>query len=188
MTRVSTRELGTRPARVISWLNVISRFVRRWAGGVATKLPRPGSRGDQAVLGEPLHRVPRGHPADPELDAQLGVGRHALAGWQGEDPLAQRAARSAGSAAAGRRSRDTGVAGRRLARPGRRSVAGAAALVTHAGRLGAMDRRADRPGPRPQLGGHQVDLGRGRSCGPAGRARRGSARAAGRRRPRSRRR
>ena len=44
MARVSTRELGTRPARSISWVNVISRFARRWAGGSATKLPRPGSR------------------------------------------------------------------------------------------------------------------------------------------------
>jgi 3-methyl-2-oxobutanoate hydroxymethyltransferase len=44
MTRVSTRELGTRPARSISWVNVISRLARRWAGGSATKLPRPGSR------------------------------------------------------------------------------------------------------------------------------------------------
>ncbi len=44
MTRVSTRELGTRPARRISWLKVISRLARRCAGGSATKLPRPGLR------------------------------------------------------------------------------------------------------------------------------------------------
>ena len=44
ITRVSTRELGTRPARRISWLNVMSRLVRRWVGGAVTKLPRPGSR------------------------------------------------------------------------------------------------------------------------------------------------
>ena len=29
MTRVRKRELGTRPCRRISWLNVMSRFVRR---------------------------------------------------------------------------------------------------------------------------------------------------------------
>ena len=44
MTRSSTCELGTRPARRISWVNVISRLARRCAGGSTTKLPRPGFR------------------------------------------------------------------------------------------------------------------------------------------------
>ncbi len=44
MTRVNIRELGTRPARSISWENVIRRFARRYGGGSVTKLPRPGSR------------------------------------------------------------------------------------------------------------------------------------------------
>ena len=50
----------------------------------------PRFAGDQAVLGQPVHGVPGGHPADPELGAQLGVRRQPLAGPQGRDPLAQR--------------------------------------------------------------------------------------------------
>ena len=44
MARASTREFGMRPRRRISWVNVIRRLARRWAGGSATKLPRPGWR------------------------------------------------------------------------------------------------------------------------------------------------
>ena len=88
-TRVSSRELGTRPARRISWVNVISRFARRWAGGCRHEAAAARLAPDQAVLGQPLHGVPGGHPADAELGAQLGVRGQARAGPQGRDPLAQ---------------------------------------------------------------------------------------------------
>ena len=51
----------------------------------ATRLAR-----DEPVRGQSLHGVPCRHPADPELGAQLGVGRQALAGAEGRDPLAER--------------------------------------------------------------------------------------------------
>ena len=91
ISRASTREVGTRPRRSISCENVISRSARRWAGSSATKLPRPGIAHDQALVGEPLHRVACGHPADAELLAQRGVRRERVAGREAVDPLAQRA-------------------------------------------------------------------------------------------------
>ena len=64
---------------------------------------------DQAVLGEPLHGVARGHPADPELGAQLGVRRQPLAGAAGSRSARAAPARSGGTAA-GRPARSCGVA------------------------------------------------------------------------------
>ena len=46
---------------------------------------------DQALVGQALHRVACGHPADPELLAQRRVRRQRVARLQVVDPLAQRA-------------------------------------------------------------------------------------------------
>ena len=54
---------------------------------------------DQPVLREPLHGVAGRHPADPELGAQLRVGRQRVARPQGRDALAEGLLDLAGSAA-----------------------------------------------------------------------------------------
>ncbi len=145
MTRIRTRELGRRPARSISWLNVMRRLARRCAGGSATKLPASRLPPDQAILGEALHGVPRRHPADPELGAQLGVGRQPLAGPQRRDPLAQNPLDLAVLRLVGRsRSSRTGGRDRGSGVPLRR--------------LRAVDGRPDRSRPRPELGRHDLDL------------------------------
>ena len=137
---------GRGPARRISWVNVISRLARRWAGGSATKLPRPGLAPDQAVLGEPLHRVPGRHPADPELGAQLGVGRQPLAGPQRRRSARAAPARSGGSAAGSR----LGHGAPTGARPAAARSASAASAPWTAAPIA--------PGPRPELGRHELDL------------------------------
>ena len=70
-------------------MKVISRLARRWAGGWATKLPRPGSRRIRPSSARRCIALTGRHPAHAELGAQLGVGRQAFAGPEGRDPLAQ---------------------------------------------------------------------------------------------------
>ena len=114
---------------------------------------------DQPVLGEPLHRVAGGHPADPELLAQLGVGRQPLARSQRRDPFAERLLDLAVvRLVAGLDHRAT--SGRVRQRGPRRRRGG----------LGAVDRRADRAGPRPELGDDDLDLGRATSSGRGARS------------------
>ena len=43
-SRRTMRDVGTRPWRRISRENVIRELARRWVGGSATNVPRPGSR------------------------------------------------------------------------------------------------------------------------------------------------
>src|SRR5512141_847953 len=45
---------------------------------------------DEAAVGEALHRVPRGHPADRELPAQVGIRGQPLARAHRRDPRAER--------------------------------------------------------------------------------------------------
>ena len=52
-------------------------FARRFDGGTATKLPRPGLAVDEPLFGEPADGMAGRHPADPELAAEVGVGRAA---------------------------------------------------------------------------------------------------------------
>ena len=144
MTRVSTRELGTRPSRSISWVKVMSRFARRWAGGSATKLPRPGSRAIRPSSASRCMAFRAVIRLTPNSIAQLRVRRQPFARVQPRDPLAQGVLDLAvlGLVA--------GLGHRRADRPSAVAVAVAA--------LGAVDRRADRPGPRPEFGRHDLDL------------------------------
>ena len=73
------REVGTRPWRRISCEKVMRKLARRCMGGSATKVPRPGIAPHQALLGQLRHGVARGHAADPELGAEVGVGGQPLA-------------------------------------------------------------------------------------------------------------
>ncbi len=127
---------------------------------------------DQPLVGEPLHRVAGGHPADPELVAQLGVGGQRVAGRHVVDALAQGALDAPPLRDGGR----GGHAGRRRldAPSAARSAPWTAAPIA--------------PGPDPELGRDQRHRRRATSSSRAARAPRGSARTAGRRPPRRRRR
>ena len=90
MTRLSrTASSGSRPARRISWVNVISRVARRWTGSSATKLPRPGSRAmrpssaSRCIAFRAVIRLTPNSATSSASDGQARPGR------QHRDPLAQ---------------------------------------------------------------------------------------------------
>ena len=90
MTRASIRDVGTRPRRSISWVNVISRLARRCAGGSRDEAAAARLPVDEALLGQALHRVPGGHPADPELGDSSASDGSRSPGPSVGDALAQR--------------------------------------------------------------------------------------------------
>ena len=91
ISRARTRDVGARPRRSISRENVISRSARRWAGGSATKLPRPGMRTTRPSSARrciALRAVIRLTPNSSHSAVSDGSGSP---GASVVDPLAQRA-------------------------------------------------------------------------------------------------
>ena len=108
MTRVSIRERRDAPAPehlLGERHQPVGPAVRRRLGHEAAAT---GLAVDEAVLGQALHRVPGGHPADPELGAQLGVGWQPIARCAASRSVRAVPARSGGSAAGRRRRSSAG--------------------------------------------------------------------------------
>ena len=80
MTRASTRDDGRQPAPA-HLVGERHQPVRpaMGAGRVGDEAAAARLARDEPLVGQPLHRVAGGHPADPELGLELGVGRQPLA-------------------------------------------------------------------------------------------------------------
>ena len=156
ISRASTRDVGTRPWRSISWENVMSRSARRWAGASPTKLPRPGTRTTSPSSASrciALRAVIRLTPNSSHSSASDGSGSPGAMSW-----MRSRSERSM------RRQCGTAVA---VVTPGspRR---GRAPGHPVGGPFGPVHRRPDRPGPDPELGGDQGDRVERRRVHPQG--------------------